>query len=119
MPYIRSLPQDFSTLPLWREVTKDRSWLKILDARLLPTGLAAKTEDVNKRFESDWSATREYWVSRTCLHSDRTALNSAVLPTRICIGQMRCLAWLSFRALPWRITCGHGCAVRCMLPPVY
>lgn len=63
IPYIRSLPKDLSTVPLWREIAKDELWQKVVQADLLPPGLKAKTADVEKRFHSDWAATTEQWVN--------------------------------------------------------
>lgn len=69
VPYIRSLPQDFSTVPLWQEVIGNEAWLQIAnDDRLVPYGLMAAIEDVSKRFWKDWKRTSGIWV---CCSSDR------------------------------------------------
>lgn len=63
VPYIRTLPQDFSTVPLWREVVKDEPWAEIVkEGGLLPQGLKATIEDVSKRYWKDWTHTSYTWV---------------------------------------------------------
>ena len=63
--YIQTLPQDFSTVPLWREKTECKIWQRLVrkDKRLLPEGPRAKTEDVSKRFASDWEKVQHVWVN--------------------------------------------------------
>lgn len=64
LPYIRTLPQDFSSVPLWREVVKDEAWLSILrQPDLIPAGLLSAIEDVSKRFWKDWKTTSDVAVS--------------------------------------------------------
>ena len=67
--YIQTLPQDFSTVPLWREKTGCKIWQRLgrQDGRLLPEGLSAKTRDVSKRFTSDWETVQHVWASRARL----------------------------------------------------
>lgn len=67
--YIQTLPQDFSTVPLWREKTGCKIWQRLEkpDSGLLPEGLRAKTEDVSKRFTSDWEKVQHVWASRARL----------------------------------------------------
>lgn len=63
VPYIRTLPQDFSTVPLWREVVQDEGWTSLVNEDgLLPSGLRIAMEDVSKRFWKDWQRTSEVWV---------------------------------------------------------
>lgn len=64
IPYIRTLPQDFSTVPLWREVTKDESWTSLFTQDgLIPSGFRRAVEDVSERFWKDWKVTNDTWVS--------------------------------------------------------
>lgn len=63
IPYLKTLPQDFATLPLCREIARDPIWQRIAEEGLLPEGLKAKTEDVSRRFKKDWVATKAAWVS--------------------------------------------------------
>jgi hypothetical protein len=60
--YIRSLPQDFGTVPLWREIMEDPTWKAVLKAELFPYGLKEKLDDVYRRFQTDWKATSTHWV---------------------------------------------------------
>lgn len=60
--YIRTLPQDFSSVPLWREVVEDETWLSVVkDEGLVPAGLRTAIEDVSKRFWKDWITTNDIW----------------------------------------------------------
>ena len=67
--YIQTLPQDFSTVPLWREKTGCSVWQRLerKDNRLLPEGLRAKAKDVSKRFTADWETVQHVWASHACL----------------------------------------------------
>lgn len=63
LPFIASLPQDFRTVPLWSQVDPDTSvWEQLSRSHLLPEGLRRKTEDVQRRFETDYRATVKHWV---------------------------------------------------------
>ena len=59
IPYLRSLPISFETVPLWCQVTKGALWQKLVEQDLLPMGLRAKVEDVKERFDRDWKAVNE------------------------------------------------------------
>jgi hypothetical protein len=65
IPYIRTLPLDFDTVPLQREVHQDKTWQHLQDRKLLPYGLLEKTEDVSRRFHRDWQMSRDAWVRST------------------------------------------------------
>jgi hypothetical protein len=68
LPYIATLPTDFSTVPLWREVVKDSTWAKMIaEDGLLPYGLRAAVQDVSERFWKDWSYMTSVLVSRSSI----------------------------------------------------
>lgn len=78
VPYIRTLPQDFSTVPLWREVVKDQDWATVLkeEPSVIPPGLLAAMEDVSKRFWKDWTHASFSWVRSALYIYSRAELMS-------------------------------------------
>lgn len=67
IPYMRTLPQDFDTVPLWREVVKDAAWSRLSQTEgVLPYGLKAATTEVSQKFWKDWTAVQVLWVRKKC-----------------------------------------------------
>ena len=76
IPYIRSLPLEFDTVPLGREISEETAWMQIRKQYLLPEGLKGKTEDVRRRFDSDWKKTERLWVRNIRKHGYKPPASS-------------------------------------------
>lgn len=57
--YIDTLPQTFETVPLWDvHTSSDSVWRRMESKGLIPISALRKANDVERRFQKDWQASK-------------------------------------------------------------